>query len=247
MDRGHGSHFRERVPWNPAWKTCRPNTLPSTESLDSDTFQVTDASWNRPNVPPQGWVLTPGPRRPLSLQLILNHSGGFGNNGIGGDRGPIFPTTESAAVALVPFHARFCCFQLPEFLSRPKLSLTQTMLRRAMQRTGSVQLLSLGNQTEKRREVVRRKPDLAIWGNGMNSAGPSRDPSGCQSRLTLQAAASERRCPPGQPARWQQVPEAPPRRPSGSRDCLPATNYLNGFQDLSVAPFLETQLADAVF
>lgn len=160
MECGRGSHFRERVPRKPAWKTCRPNTLPSTESLDSDTFQVNRRQLKSPKRP--ATRLTPGRRRPLSLQLILNHSGGFGNNSIGGDQGPIFPTTESAAVALAPFCIRFCCFQVLEFLSRSKLSLTRTLLRRAMQHTGCVQLLSLCNQTEKRRGVVRRKPDLAI-------------------------------------------------------------------------------------
>lgn len=222
MERWHESHFRERVPWSPAWKTCRPNILPSIQSLDSDTFQVNSSQLKLPNHPATrlgadtqrlSASFTPVDFESLITVLISSY---VWQQWYWGSLG-----TENAAVTLAPFHIHYCCFQLQEFLSQLTLSLTRTLLQRAMWCTGSVQLSSPSNQIEKQREVVRGSQTWQSEGTEWTLPGLPEIPPCCQGSPTL--------ADPADPAQVKGAAlEASP--PANSRERRPLHTLCTGLQ-----------------
>lgn len=153
----------------------------------------------------------------------------FDNNNAGGRWGHIFPSTENAAVTSVPFDAP--CFQLQEFSSQSKLSLTPTLLPAAMRcyRLCNNKCLSASNRRRESCQEPARPGSEQEWKKGCQAL---------QSCCRLPGA--------GEGAAPERQRERPGASPSAAAPAPAASSeLLTPLRDLSVALFLETRLPPA--
>lgn len=238
------------------WKTCRPKILPSIQSLDSDTFKVNRSQLKLPNRPATrlgaGTQCLSASFIPADFEslIIAPISSWVWQQWywrrLGTHLPPLPPRKCSSDISAIPYTLLLLSaagiFIPVETQPDSNLAAKSNVVYRL--RTTFVSQQS--NRKIKRSR--KRKPDLAIRRNQMYSARPSRDPSCCQSSLSLADPAD-----PGQVRGAGPATSPPANSGSGGLSTHPApafrfqplsaSNKLNSLQDLSMALFLETRLA----